>query len=81
MTYRGRDWGMCTAYWFEIAKKTMRRPLWPRTCDLTEKTLWWSPAVRGFSEYWTRGGSYRTDVRWADPRALVELGLRGKLNG
>ena len=79
MTYRGPDWEMLCAYWFDLAKKTTRRPLWPRICDLTEKTLWIKPAVRGKTEYWTRGGTHRTDVRWADPKALVELGLKGKL--
>ena len=79
MTYKGPDWGMHCNYWFDLAKKSTRRPLWPRTCDLTDKTLWWKPAVRGYTSYYTRGGSFRQDVRWADPRALVELGLRGKL--
>ena len=79
MTYRGRDWGMCTDYWFDLAKKTTRYPLWPRTCDLTDKTLWLKPAMRGETGYATRGGSYRRDIRWADPVALTELRLRGKL--
>lgn len=79
MTYRGRAWEDDVVYWFDLAKKTMRWPLWPRECALTGKTLWLKSAVRGRTSYYTRHGSFRQDVRWADPTALTELGLRGHL--
>ena len=79
MTYKGPHWDWSVSYWFNSAEKTMCRPLWPRKCDLTEKTLWLKPAVRGKTVYAMRSGSRRYDIRWADPRALVELGLKGRL--
>lgn len=79
MTYRGPDWAMISSYWFDSAKKSTRRPLFPRECDLTGRTLWLRPAVRGCTSYHTRHGSFRQDIRWADPKALTELGLRGRL--
>jgi hypothetical protein len=79
MTYRGPDWEMHSDYWFKLANKTMRCPLWPRECSLTGRTLWLKPAVRGRTSYHTRSGSFRQDIRWADPMALTELGLRGQL--
>lgn len=80
MTYRGRDWEIVCSYWFDLAEKSTRRPLWPRECELTGRTLWLKTAVRGKTEYHTRGGSFRQDIRWADPIALTELGLRGQLD-
>ena len=79
MTYKGRNWSFVVSYWFDCARLTTSRPLWPRECDLTEKTLWLKPAMRGETGYATRGGSYRKDIRWADPVALTELRLRGRL--
>lgn len=79
MTYRGHDWSSDISYWFDSAEKSIRYPLWPRECSLTGRTLWLKSAVRGRTSYYTRGGSFRQDVRWADPKALTELGLRGKL--
>lgn len=64
------------SYWFDCADVTISRPLWPRHCDITDQWLWLKPAVKGKTEYWTRGGSHRTDVRWADERALIEFKLR-----
>lgn len=79
MTYRGRDWSYDVSYWFDLAEKNLRRPLWPRTCSLTDQTLWLTPAVRGQTSYYMRSGVKRYDVRWADPKSLTELGLRGQL--
>ena len=79
MTYRGRDWESDVSYWFDLASKSNRWPLFPRECSLTGKTLWLKSAVRGRTSYHTRSGSFRQDIRWADPVALTELGLRGRL--
>lgn len=76
MTYRGRDWKMDAVYWFELARVTMSRPLWPRRCDFTDRLLWLKPAVRGRNSYYTRYGSFRQDTRWVDPKAFVEFKLK-----
>ena len=45
------------SYWGDQANTTIRRPLWPRECDITGKTLWLKPAVRGETFYYMRSGS------------------------
>jgi len=75
MTYRGRDYKMDASYWFDLARVTMSRPLWPRRCTFTDQLLWLKPAVRGETSYYMRSGAKRYDVRWADPKTFVEFKL------
>ena len=75
MTYKGRDYKMHADYWFKLADVKLRRPLWPRRCEFTDKLLWWNPAVRGETSYYLRSGTKQYDIRWMDKKTFVEFSL------
>lgn len=79
MTYRGRDWASEFSYWFKSARVTTNRPLWPRECSLTGKTLWLKPCIRGETSYYMRSGTKRYDIRWADPKSFTLFGVKGSV--
>lgn len=66
------------SYWFECADVKTSRPLWPRVSEITGEMLWLKPCIRGKTSYYTRGGSYRQDVRWISKEMYIEKSLKYK---
>ena len=73
------DWDEhADGYWFELADLYARRSWWPRRCDYTGESLWLTPCVKGRTEYYTRRGSHRRDVRWIRERLFFIQRLKYK---
>jgi hypothetical protein len=66
------------SYWFESASLYSRRCLWPRWCQHTGESLWLKPCVKGVTDYHTKYGSYRRDVRWISEKLFFVQRLKYK---
>lgn len=57
-------WEEHQAFYFKIAVWELRRPLFPRRCQLTNRWLWLTPAMRGARII--KGLSTMEEVYWVN---------------
>jgi hypothetical protein len=63
-------------FWCEGAHVTLRSPIIPRKCALTDKWLWMKPVLCGNAGYPMRSGRWVGWTQWVDPKALEEFKLQ-----